>query len=31
MLLAEAKTLCDANYVNGLDIQTPDEGRWVLN
>ena len=30
MLLAEAETLCDANYVNGPGVQTPDQGLWCL-
>jgi alpha-glucosidase (family GH31 glycosyl hydrolase) len=30
MLLAEAETLCEANYVNNPGVQTPDEGLWFL-
>jgi hypothetical protein len=30
MLLADAETLCDANYVNSPGVQTPDEGLWCL-
>jgi len=30
MLLAEAETLCDANYVNSPSVATPDEGLWFL-
>jgi alpha-D-xyloside xylohydrolase len=30
MLLAEAETLCDANYVGSSSIQTADEGLWFL-
>jgi hypothetical protein len=30
MLLAEAETLCDANYVNNPGVKTADEGLWLL-
>jgi len=30
MLLTEAETLCDANYINNSGIQTSDDGLWFL-
>ena len=30
MLLAEAETLCDANYVNNPGVKSADEGLWLL-